>query len=85
MADQHVLRLHWIDPDRESFALLHVEANGPHPLDLKLVGTDGESVFVGSGKPPNSHQSQFYSLYFLSGIEFWPETSGHYEFLPYHH
>ena len=50
MADQHVLRLRWIDPGRESFALLHVEANGPHPLDFNLVGTDGESVFVGEGK-----------------------------------
>jgi hypothetical protein len=50
MADQHVLRLCWIDPDRDSFALLHVQANGPHPLDVNLVGTDGENVFVGSGK-----------------------------------
>lgn len=36
-------------PDPESI-LLHVSQNGSKPLDLKLVGTDSENVFVVSCK-----------------------------------
>lgn len=47
---QRVLRLRRSDRSSDSFVLLHVTNNGSHPLDLKLVGTDGESVFVASSK-----------------------------------
>jgi hypothetical protein len=35
---------------QDHFVLVHVESAGKQPLDLKLVGTDGESVFSVSGK-----------------------------------
>lgn len=39
-----------LDDGQGHFVLVHVESAGKHPLDLKLVGTDGESVFSVSGK-----------------------------------
>jgi hypothetical protein len=35
---------------QDHFVLVHVESAGKQALDLKLVGTDGESVFSVSGK-----------------------------------
>lgn len=34
----------------EGYVLLNVIANGPSPLDLKLIATEGEAAYVGSGK-----------------------------------
>lgn len=40
-----VLRLPRLDQSEPGFVLLHVSSAGRHALDLKLIGTDGESVF----------------------------------------
>jgi hypothetical protein len=55
--------------DQNQFVLVHVESAGKHPLDLKLVGTDGESVFSVSCKISHTigHKArilgpQFYAL-----------------------
>jgi hypothetical protein len=45
-----VLSIPRSDLNGDQFALLHVESAGKHPLDLKLVGTDGGSVFSVSCK-----------------------------------
>jgi hypothetical protein len=44
-----VLRVPRID-DEASFAVVHVSSAGKSALDLKLIGTDGESVFAITGK-----------------------------------
>lgn len=38
------------DQDQDQFVLVHVESAGKRPLDLKLIGTDGQSVFSVSCK-----------------------------------
>lgn len=47
---QRVLRLPRTDRGGDSFVLLNVTSAGSCYLDLKLVGTDGESVYVASSK-----------------------------------
>lgn len=47
---QRVLRLRRTDRGGDPFVLLNVTSTASHPLDLKLVGTDGESVYVASSK-----------------------------------
>lgn len=39
-----------VNDGQAHFVLVHVESTGKNPLDLKLVGTDGESVFSVSCK-----------------------------------
>ncbi|OJD29085.1 dna double-strand break repair and vj recombination xrcc4 [Diplodia corticola] len=50
MAAKHILRVRRTDVDEATpaYALLAVEPAGPEPLDVKLVGTEGESVFAAS-------------------------------------
>lgn len=45
-----VLRLPRVESPSDEFILLNVSSTGRHSLDLKLIGTDGESVFSVSGK-----------------------------------
>lgn len=45
-----VLRITSSATNQDEGFLLHVESAGSRPLDLKLVGTDGELVFAVSGK-----------------------------------
>lgn len=45
-----VLRLPRLDQSVAGFVLLHVSSAGRRALDLKLIGTDGESVFSVSCK-----------------------------------
>jgi hypothetical protein len=42
-----------LNDNQGHFVLVHVESAGKHPLDVKLVGTDGESVFSVSCKLPS--------------------------------
>jgi len=41
----HVLRVQRSD-DPAAFVLFHVQQNGTEPLDLRIVGTDGELPFI---------------------------------------
>jgi len=45
-----VLRVRRTDADADSFVLLNVTTAGTRPLDLKVVGTDGEDVYVAARK-----------------------------------
>jgi hypothetical protein len=38
------------DNQQNQFVLVRIESMGRKPLDLKLIGTDGESVFSVSGE-----------------------------------
>ncbi|KAB2579751.1 DNA double-strand break repair and VJ recombination XRCC4 [Lasiodiplodia theobromae] len=50
MAAKRILRVRRTDVDEATpaYALLSVESAGPEPLDVKLVGTEGENVFAAS-------------------------------------
>lgn len=48
--DERVLRLRRSDVDGDAFVLLNVTSSGSQSLDLKLLGTDGENVYVASSK-----------------------------------
>lgn len=52
MPDQRILRLNQTDSDGNDLGsvLLCVEKDGSLPLDLKLIATDNESVYVGKSK-----------------------------------
>ncbi|KAF2421197.1 hypothetical protein EJ08DRAFT_653526 [Tothia fuscella] len=56
MSDQRILRLSRSDADADSFVLLHVKSNGPHPLDLKVEATEGEFAYAGSIKQSQVHK-----------------------------
>jgi hypothetical protein len=45
-----VLRIPRIGGTEDDFILLHVSSTIRHPLDLKLIGTDGEEVYSLEGK-----------------------------------
>lgn len=46
MSDQHVVHVRRTDAERSS-VLVNVVRNGPLPLDVRLVGTEGENPYVG--------------------------------------
>jgi hypothetical protein len=51
MSDQRIVRLARSDPTTDStFALVHVKHSGSHPLDLKLLASEGENAYAGSSK-----------------------------------
>lgn len=52
MAEERVLRVRRIDAseDESDYVLLKVTSNGSGTLDIKIVGTEGASPFVGSSK-----------------------------------
>lgn len=55
MAAKKILRIRRTDVDAEraataAYALVSVEPAGPQPLDVKLVGTEGENVYAASCK-----------------------------------
>jgi len=50
MAPERVLRIRRSDVDDNSFMLVKVASSGSSTLDLKLIGTEGENVFVGSSQ-----------------------------------
>jgi hypothetical protein len=52
MPQQRIIRVRRVDGDAAAFSLVSAASNGPHPLDLKLVATEGENAYVGSGKLP---------------------------------
>jgi len=45
-----VLRVRRTDVDTDSFVLVNVTPQGSRALDLKLVGTDGDDVYIASSK-----------------------------------
>ena len=45
---ENILRLPRTDSERE-FVLVNVSSNGPSPLDLKLLATEGENPFMTTG------------------------------------
>lgn len=45
-----VLRVRRADVDTDSFVLLNVTSQGSRALDLKIVGTDGDDVYVATSK-----------------------------------
>ena len=49
MAEERILRIPRADVSAGP-VLLSVTSNGPQPLDLKLIGTDGVEPFVGSSQ-----------------------------------
>lgn len=51
---EHVLRITRSD-DSEGFVLLNVSSNGPQPLDLRVLGTEGENPFVLESEPNSSY------------------------------
>lgn len=51
-----VLRLRRTDDTEQTFVLVNVEQNGSSKLDLRLVGTDGSSPFVGTVKNSATHR-----------------------------
>jgi hypothetical protein len=50
---QRIIRVPRVDdPDGSSFCLLSITPNGHrHPLDVKVIGTEGEAAFVCTRKP----------------------------------
>ena len=61
-----VLRVRRADVDTDSFVLLNVTSQGSRALDLKIVGTDGDDVYVATSKsiklPFISSSIHFYEL-----------------------
>lgn len=57
-----------LNDDQGHFVLVHVESTGKHPLDVKLVGTDGESVFSVSCKLPSGSIIRPISLTVISCV-----------------
>ncbi|KAF1982159.1 hypothetical protein K402DRAFT_424746 [Aulographum hederae CBS 113979] len=53
MASPHVLRVQRTDVD-EGFVLLNVSSSGPRPLDVKVIGTEDEYVYVAKIKQDRS-------------------------------
>jgi hypothetical protein len=50
--DPRILRVRRVDGDAgSSFALVSASPDGPRPLDLKLVATEGENAFRATSKP----------------------------------
>ena len=49
-AKSKVLRVRRSDTTDDSFVLVHITTDGPSLLDLKLIATEGENPFVGTGK-----------------------------------
>lgn len=47
MADQHILRLPLTGADDDSCVIVNVASNGPLPLDVKLLASEGNYPFVG--------------------------------------
>ena len=50
MADQHILRLPLTGADDDSCVIVNVVSNGPLPLDVKLLASEGNYPFVGQSK-----------------------------------
>ncbi len=49
MATSRVLKVPQSDNDKE-FVLLQVSSSGKKPLDLKLIGTEGEAPYVAKSR-----------------------------------
>ena len=49
MATQHILYLPRSDKDKE-YILVNVSSEGPSPLDLKLLATEGEFPYVATSE-----------------------------------
>ncbi|OCL02153.1 hypothetical protein AOQ84DRAFT_357522 [Glonium stellatum] len=47
MAEQRIIRLPLTGADDESFVIVNVISNGPLPLDIKLLASEGNYPFVG--------------------------------------
>jgi hypothetical protein len=45
------------DDDESAYALIQVTQLGPKPLDVKLVGTEGEAPYVASRMAPSIRQA----------------------------
>ena len=50
MAGQHILRLPLMGADDDSCVIVNVVSNGPLPLDVKLLASEGNYPFVGQSK-----------------------------------
>ena len=58
MAVEHILRIPRSDSEGD-FVLVNVSSNGPGPLDLKLLATEGESPYVAESK----HRDYDYTIW----------------------
>ena len=62
MAGQHILRLPLMGADDDSCVIVNVVSNGPLPLDVKLLASEGNYPFVGQSKLTSEDIVYCYSL-----------------------
>lgn len=51
MSYEHILKILRSDAEENEYVLVNVQSNGPKPLDLKLVATDGDVPYISTSEP----------------------------------
>lgn len=48
----HILRVPLSDASEDAYVLINASSNGPSPLDLKLLATEGTAPYIATSKNP---------------------------------
>lgn len=48
--NMHILRVPISDSSEDAYVLINVTSNGPSPLDLKLLATEGTAPYIATSK-----------------------------------